>query len=101
MEWKLKKFDDLTLDELYGILKLRLEVFVVEQDCPYQDLDGKDQLSYHLFLEDNGKIIAVSRILPEKVAYDEMAIGRVIVKEDYRNHAPHRVHMRIDIPNHS
>ena len=85
MEWKLKKFDDLTLNELYEILKLRLEVFVVEQDCPYQDLDGKDQLSYHLFLEDRGKIIAVSRILPEKVAYDEMAIGRVIVKKDYRN----------------
>ena len=54
MEWKLKKFDDLTSDELYGILKLRSEVFVVEQNCVYQDLDDKNQFSYHLFLENEG-----------------------------------------------
>lgn len=69
MEWKLKKFDDLTLDELYEILKLRSEVFVVEQDCVYQDLDDKDQLSYHLFLENDGEAVAVSRIIPENVSY--------------------------------
>lgn len=84
MEWKLKKFADLTTDELYEIIKLRLEVFVVEQNCPYQDLDDKDQYAYHLFLEDNGSVIAVLRILPEGVAYDDMAIGRVIVKKTHR-----------------
>ena len=84
MKCKLKEFKELTTEELYEILKLRAEVFVVEQNCPYQDLDDKDQSSYHLFLEDNGQIIAVLRILPENVAYKEMAIGRLIVKKSYR-----------------
>ena len=86
MECELKKFDELTASELYGILQLRSEVFVVEQDCVYQDLDDKDRCAYHLFLKDNGLIIAVLRILPENVSYDEMAIGRVVVKKRYRNH---------------
>ena len=84
MKWQLKKFDELSTDELYGILKLRAEVFVVEQNCPYQDLDDKDKCSYHLFLEDGGEVIAVSRIIPENVSYDEMSIGRVVVKKTYR-----------------
>ncbi len=84
MEWKLKSFDELSQDELYDILKLRVEVFVVEQNCPYQDLDDKDKLSYHLFLQDNDEIIAVSRIIPEKISYDEMSIGRVVVKKTHR-----------------
>lgn len=84
MEWILKEFNQLTLDELYDIIKLRLEVFVVEQNCVYQDLDDKDKVAYHLFLKNNGQIIAVLRILPENISYKEMAIGRVIVKEKYR-----------------
>lgn len=84
MEWVLKQFNQLSLDELYGIVQLRLEVFVVEQNCPYQDMDGKDQGAYHLFLKDNDVIVAALRVLPENVAYDEMAIGRLIVKEAYR-----------------
>lgn len=84
MEWKLKKFDDLSADELYEILRLRSEVFVVEQDCVYQDMDGKDKCAYHLFLMDNDMAIAVLRILPEDVSYDEPAIGRVIVKKSQR-----------------
>lgn len=84
LKCKLKEFKELTTEELYEILKLRSEVFVVEQNCPYQDLDDKDQPSYHLFLEDNGQIIAVLRILPENIAYKEMAIGRLIVKKSYR-----------------
>ena len=84
MEWYLKKFNQLTLNELYGILKLRSEVFVVEQDCVYQDLDDKDQLSYLLFLENDGEAVAVSRIIPENVSYEEMSIGRVVVKENFR-----------------
>ena len=84
MEWILKKFNQLSLDELYGIIQLRLEVFVVEQDCVYQDLDDKDQVAYHLFLRDGDEIVAVLRILPENVSYGEMAIGRVIVKKSHR-----------------
>ena len=94
MEWKLKKFDDLTLDELYGILKLRSEVFVVEQDCVYQDLDDKDQLSYHLFLENDGEAVAVSRIIPENVSYEEMSIGRVVVKENFRGQGLSKIMMK-------
>lgn len=85
MEFRLKKFSELTTSELYGILKLRSEVFVVEQNCAYQDLDDKDECAWHLFLEDEGSIVAVLRILPENVSYDEMAIGRVAVKESHRN----------------
>lgn len=84
MEWKLKRFRQLTVDELYGILKLRSEVFVVEQNCVYQDLDDKDKVAHHLFLEDNGEVIAVLRILPENVSFEDMAIGRLIVKKEYR-----------------
>lgn len=94
MEWKFKKFNQLTLDELYGVLQLRSEVFVVEQDCPYQDLDGKDKVAYHLFLEDNNEIVAVLRILPENVSYEEMAIGRVIVKKSYRGRGISKVMMK-------
>ena len=94
MEWKLKKFDDLTSDELYGILKLRSEVFVVEQNCVYQDLDDKNQFSYHLFLENEGEIIAVSRIIPENVSYEEMSIGRVVVKENFRGQGLSKIMMK-------
>ncbi|ALT68753.1 acetyltransferase GNAT family [Methanobrevibacter millerae] len=94
MEWKLKKFDDLTSDELYGILKLRSEVFVVEQDCVYQDLDDKDQLSYHLFLENDGETVAVSRFIPENVSYEEMSIGRVVVKENFRGQGLSKIMMK-------
>ena len=91
MNWKFKKFDELTTNELYEILKLRAEVFVVEQDCPYQDLDDKDKWAYHLFLEDD---IAVLRILPENIAYEDMAIGRVIVKKSHRGQGLSKVMMR-------
>lgn len=85
MDWNLKKFDELTTMELYEILKLRAEVFIVEQNCPYQDLDDKDIVAYHLFLQENNRIIAVLRILPENISYSDMAIGRVIVKKTYRH----------------
>ena len=96
MNWKFKKFDELTTNELYEILKLRAEVFVVEQDCPYQDLDDKDKCAYHLFLEDDGgsTVIAVLRILPDNIAYEDMAIGRVIVKKSHRGQGLSKVMMR-------
>jgi ElaA protein len=84
MSWTLKRFDDLTNMELYIILKERTTVFVVEQNCPYPEVDGKDPLSYHLFKEENGEIIAYLRVLPAGVSYQEASIGRVLVKKEYR-----------------
>lgn len=84
MSWNLKKFDELTNSELYNLLKERTLIFVVEQNCPYLEVDGKDPLSYHLFKEDNGEIIAYLRIVPSRVSYQEISIGRVFVKKEYR-----------------
>lgn len=84
MKWKIKKFNELEVEEIYGILKLRNEVFVVEQQCIYQDCDGKDEKSYHLFAEENGKITAYLRILEKGVSYSEISIGRVLTKQEYR-----------------
>lgn len=84
MNCKIKKFSELTTKELYEILKVRAEVFVVEQNCVYQDLDSKDEVSYHLFLEDNSEIIAYLRILPKGISYPETSIGRVLTKATYR-----------------
>lgn len=84
MNWKIKKFEELELKEMYKILALRNEIFIVEQECPYQDCDGKDEKSYHLFAEENGEIVAYSRIIEKGVSYDEISIGRVTVKKSYR-----------------
>jgi ElaA protein len=78
IKWICKKFDELTANELYIILQLRNEVFVVEQNCVYQDADNKDQASYHLMgLQDN-KLIAYSRLIPPGIAFTEPSIGRVV-----------------------
>ncbi|WP_456274783.1 GNAT family N-acetyltransferase [Bacillus sp. AK031] len=84
MSWNIKKFDELTNSELYNLLKERTLVFVVEQNCPYLEVDGKDPFSYHLFKEDDGEIIAYLRILPAGVSYQEVSIGRVFVTKEYR-----------------
>ena len=84
MKWKIKTFNELTTTELYEILRIRAEVFVVEQSCVYQDLDLKDKKAYHLFLEDNDEVVAYLRILEKDVSYPEISIGRVLVKEEYR-----------------
>ncbi|MGD6967427.1 GNAT family N-acetyltransferase [Rossellomorea vietnamensis] len=84
MSWNLKKFDELTNSELYNLLKERTLVFVVEQNCPYLEVDGKDPFSYHLFKEEDGEIIAYLRILPAGVSYQEVSIGRVFVKKEFR-----------------
>jgi ElaA protein len=84
MNWKIKKYNDLGVDELYEILKLRSEVFVVEQQCIYEDCDGKDKNSYHLFGEHNGEILVYLRILEKGISYNEISIGRVLARENYR-----------------
>ncbi|WP_186576681.1 GNAT family N-acetyltransferase [Aquibacillus kalidii] len=84
MEWHLKSFNELTTEELYKILKARVDVFVVEQACPYPEIDNHDQASYHLYLEDKQEIVAYSRLIPEKNIYDQASIGRVLVSDKYR-----------------
>ena len=81
MELIIKRFDELTVDELYEIIKLRVDVFVVEQNCPYYDLDDHDQNSIHLFLRDEDGIEAYLRVLPAGETLDTPAIGRVVVKK--------------------
>lgn len=79
VNWQIKKFEELTSSELYNIMQLRSEVFVVEQNCPYQDADGKDPKSLHLMGYDpENKLVAYSRILPQKISYPEVSIGRVV-----------------------
>lgn len=84
MNWKIKRFQELTKEELYEIIKTRNEVFVIEQQCFYQECDGKDKNAYHLFAEENSKMIAYLRILEKGASYDEISIGRVLVCKDYR-----------------
>ena len=83
--WQTKAFKDLSVDEYFEILHLRTAIFVVEQDCPYQEVDEKDRLSFHLFgRAENEEVIAVTRILPQGVSYNEISIGRVALKKEYR-----------------
>ena len=78
VNWTIKKFGELTLDELYNILQLRNEVFIVEQDCVYKDLDGKDRSAWHLMAVEDDKLVAYTRILPPGVSYSDPSIGRVV-----------------------
>lgn len=78
METVIKKFEELTLDELYEILRARAEIFVVEQTCPYQDLDGVDKEAYHVYLKENEHIVAYLRVVDKGKRLDEVSIGRVI-----------------------
>ncbi len=88
MEFFIKKFDELTTTELYEIGKVRQEVFVVEQNCPYLDFDEKDLKSLHIYLKDrdSDKIVCYARVLAPGLSYDTASIGRVMVLSDYRKH---------------
>jgi ElaA protein len=84
IRWELKKFEELTPYELYDVLQLRSEVFVVEQNCVYQDMDGNDQQSYHLLGTHENKLVAYTRIVPGGVIYSYASIGRVITSPTVR-----------------
>lgn len=84
MEWFLKKFHELSNDELYATLRLRNEVFIVEQNCPYQDLDNKDQKAWHLLGTEDQKLLAYTRLFPPGVFYTETSIGRVVTSPTAR-----------------
>lgn len=84
MIFKALKFNELNLQQLYDLLQLRSEVFVVEQDCVYQDIDDNDQISAHILGYDNQVLVAYARILPPNTYFKEASIGRVIVKQTHR-----------------
>jgi ElaA protein len=85
IQWKCKSFNELTNEELYKILQLRNEVFIVEQNCPYQDCDNKDLKSFHLTAWEGDSIVAYSRILPPGISYSNAAsIGRVVTSPSAR-----------------
>jgi ElaA protein len=78
IQWLLKKFNELTPYQLYAILQLRSDVFVVEQNCVFLDADDKDQDSYHLMGFDNKKLVAYTRLVPPGKIYEQASIGRVV-----------------------
>ena len=83
--WHLKTFDELTNQELYGILQLRTEVFVVEQTCIFQDMDGKDDKNcQHIFCEIEEKVIACARFFPSGITFKEASLGRICTSPAHR-----------------
>lgn len=84
MEWLQQGFDEISGRELYELLKLRVNVFIVEQNCPYAEIDGNDFDAIHITCRDEHGIAAYTRILPKGVKYESPSIGRVIVRSDLR-----------------
>ena len=78
MEVFIKRFDELSVGELYEIMQARAEVFIVEQNCVYQDLDGIDKEAYHVCLKEDGKLVAYLRVIDKGKRLDEVSVGRVI-----------------------
>lgn len=86
LDFKIKQYEFITRDELYDILQLRAEVFVVEQDCVYQDVDGKDHKAIHVLGYKEDKLIAYTRIFGPGDYFNQASIGRVVVSEKERKH---------------
>src|SRR5688572_682977 len=85
IEWKIKPFEALSVNELYDILQLRSRIFVVEQNCVYLDPDGRDKEALHLFGIFDGKIVAHARLFASGITFEKASIGRVTVDPDYRD----------------
>jgi ElaA protein len=85
IDWQLKSFEELTPYQLYAILQLRNEVFVVEQNCIFQDADDKDQNSWHFMGFQNNRLVAYTRLIPAGESYDEASIGRVVTSPTIRS----------------
>ena len=84
LQFKIKRFNELSASELYQLLQLRSEVFVMEQNCVYQDIDGKDEKALHLLGKIDNKVVAYSRIFKAKDYFDNASIGRVAIAEKFR-----------------
>lgn len=81
MEVYVKRFEELSVEELYEIIKVRIAIFSLEQNCLYQDLDEKDMNAYHVYIKENDKIKAYLRVLDKGISFDEISIGRVLTTE--------------------
>jgi ElaA protein len=99
IHWLLKKFSELTPYQLYAILQLRNEVFVVEQNCVFQDADDKDQESYHFMGFLNNKLIAYTRLVPPGYIYKQASIGRVVTSPTARGTGAGKELMQLSIEN--
>ncbi|MFS4415470.1 GNAT family N-acetyltransferase [Maribacter sp. 2307ULW6-5] len=97
MEIVTKTFGELDVHTLYELLRLRTQVFVVEQDCVYQDLDGKDDRALHVLGIKNGELVAYTRIFQPGLYFKEAAIGRVVVQGTQRKHGYGKVIMKASI----
>src|SRR5690348_7580671 len=97
IHWILKNFDELSPHQLYAILQLRNEVFVVEQNCVFQDADDKDQDSYHLMGFADNKLVAYTRLVPPGIIYPEVSIGRVVTSPAVRRSGAGRELMKKSI----
>lgn len=97
MNIKVKSFKELSTTELYDILQLRTEIFVVEQDCVYQDMDGKDKKALHVIGYKKDKIIAYTRIFEAGLYFDIASIGRVVVSKEERRFGYGKVIMEASI----
>ena len=94
IEWRFKKFIELTVYELYEMLRLRSEVFVVEQNCVFLDQDNVDQQCFHLLGYDENKLIAYARIVPPGIVYNEASIGRIVTSSLVRKEGAGRELMK-------
>jgi len=92
--WRCLRFNTLTAAELYAVLQLRTEVFVMEQDCAYQDMDGSDAQALHLLGSMNDALVAYARCFPAGVKFAEASIGRVITRQSERGKGSGHVLMR-------
>ena len=84
MRFDLKSFDELSPSDLYQILNLRQEVFIIEQDCIYNDIDGADPFAIHLLLKEEDNLIAYLRFFPPSIKVDDTSMGRIVVKKTHR-----------------
>ena len=85
LQWEIKSFEALSVHELYDMLRLRSEIFVVEQNCVYLDLDGKDKIALHLLGKMSGEIVAHARLFQAGISFDNASIGRVTVDFKHRD----------------
>jgi len=97
LRWELKPFETLTPFELYALLRLRSEVFVVEQDCVFLDMDNKDQFSLHLLGWRHENLVAYTRLISPGKVYDQMSIGRVVTSPAWRGTGAGRELMNVSI----
>lgn len=82
--WTIKSYSELSAEELYSILQIRQDVFVVEQNCPYLDADGYDESALHIWAEADGKTAAYCRLFPAGIKYEEISLGRVCTDTSFR-----------------